>query len=64
MQIPVVDTGECTLCGGCIEMCPEVFFENEFRRIEVADLEKYPEDGVNEAIKYCPEDCIYWEEQP
>jgi ferredoxin len=30
--------------------------------IEVVDLAEYPEDEVDEAIKYCPEDCIYWEE--
>ena len=30
--------------------------------IQVADLDVYPQDEVQEAIKYCPEDCIYWEE--
>ena len=62
MQRPVVDMGACTLCGGCIEVCPQVFSENDFGHIEVADLDSYPEDEVNEAIKYCPEDCITWEE--
>ena len=54
--------GACTLCGGCIEVCPQVFSENDFGHIAVADLDSYPEDEVNEAIKYCPEDCITWEE--
>jgi len=62
MKKPVVDMSACTLCGGCIEVCPEVFSENEYGHIVVADLEEYPEDTVNEAIKYCPEDCITWEE--
>ena len=61
MRRPVVDIGACTLCEGCIEMCPEVFSLNEAGFIEVADLAQYPEDDVAEAIKYCPEDCIYWE---
>jgi len=62
MKMPFVDMAACTLCGGCIEVCPQVFSENEFGHIEVADLDAYPEDQVNEAIKYCPEDCIIWEE--
>ena len=62
MPRPVVDMAACTLCGGCIEVCPQVFSENEFGHIEVADLDVYPEEEVNEAIKYCPEDCIAWEE--
>lgn len=62
MKIPVVDIGTCTLCMGCVEVCPEVFRENDAGYIEVAELETYPEEAVNEAIKYCPEDCITWEE--
>jgi ferredoxin len=29
--------------------------------IEIAELSPYPEEGVEEAIKYCPADCISWE---
>ncbi len=53
---------ECTLCEGCIEVCPSVFSFNRLGYIEVADLAVYPEALVDEAIKYCPEDCISWEE--
>ena len=62
MKKPSVDIGACTLCEGCIEVCPSVFFINDFGNIEVVDLAAYPQDEVNEAIKYCPEDCIFWEE--
>ena len=63
MQHPVVDIGTCNLCGGCIEICPEVFKLSENSGIvEVEDLEEYPVDGVDEAIKNCPLDCISWEE--
>jgi ferredoxin len=61
MRIPVVDIGTCTLCGGCLEVCPEVFSLNEAGFIQVADLDLYPETEVAEAIMYCPEDCITWE---
>jgi len=62
MKIPVVDMGTCTHCLGCIEMCPSAFrLDDDERYIEVIDLSEYPEDDVNEAIKYCPVDAIWWE---
>jgi ferredoxin len=30
--------------------------------LEVLDLDYYDPVIVAEAIKYCPEDCIYWED--
>ncbi len=61
LKKPVVDIGQCTLCEGCLDMAPSVFQMNDAGYIEVADLDAYPEDEVNDAIKYCPEDCISWE---
>ncbi len=61
-RILEVDIGQCNLCGGCIEVCPMVFRLNDTGFIEVSELLRYPETDVEEAIKYCPEDCIYWEE--
>ena len=62
MNIPSVDLGRCNLCVACIEVCPLVFRLNDAGYVEVIELSSYPETEVNEAIKYCPEDCIYWEE--
>jgi len=62
-RIPVVDIGLCNLCGGCIEVCPMVFRLNEAGYVEIAELTCYPESEVDEAIKYCPEDCISWEDE-
>lgn len=62
MKKPVVDIGRCTLCGGCIDLCPSVFVLGETGFVMVRDLAKYPETLVDEAIKYCPEDCIEWED--
>jgi ferredoxin len=59
---PVVDPGPCSRCEGCIAVCPAVFRMNDTGFIEAADLEDYPQDEVDEAIKNCPEDCIEWEE--
>ncbi len=63
MKVPAIDRAECTMCMGCVEMCPAAFIENKGGYIQVAELEAYPEDDVKEAIKYCPFDCISWEEQ-
>ena len=63
VRLPEIDLGECTDCGGCIEVCPSVFQRNKVTGLmEVADLAEYPEDAVNEAIKICPVDCITWVE--
>jgi ferredoxin len=60
---PVIDLGRCNRCEGCIEIAPEVFrYNKETGFIEVVDLEEYPVDKVNEAIKNCPEDCIDWDD--
>jgi ferredoxin len=62
MKRPVVDIGACSMCMGCVELCPEVFRLNENTGyIEVIDLPAYPQQCVDEAIKYCPQDCIAWE---
>ena len=60
---PALDLSHCSLCEGCLEVCPDVFQINESTGVlELVDMDEYPEDCVNDAIKYCPEDCIYWEE--
>ena len=62
-MIPVVDMGQCTDCGSCLEVCKEVFKKNsETGYVEVISLSEYPEDCVQEAISVCPADCIAWEE--
>ncbi len=60
---PLVDIGRCTLCGGCLEVAPEIFRYNEvFGFVEVIEAEEYSEEEVDEAIKICPVDCIEWED--
>lgn len=48
---------------GCVEICPEVFRYNDAGYIEIIDLSDFPEKEVNEAIMFCPEDCISWHEE-
>ena len=60
MKKPLVELSDCIACGVCAEVSPEVFRLSDAGYIEIAALESYPEDEVNEAIKYCPTDCISW----
>ena len=60
MKIPVVELSDCIVCGVCVEACREVFRLNDAGYIEVRDLNGFPEEEVNEAIKHCPADCIFW----
>ncbi|MFZ7127278.1 MAG: ferredoxin [Desulfobacterales bacterium] len=61
-RVPVLDIADCTLCGGCFDLFPELFQLNDAGYVEVAELECYPEADVEEAIKYCPQRCIRWED--
>lgn len=61
MKVPVIDLGECVDCDACLDLCPSVFRRNDAGYIEVVDLEAYPEEEVEEAIKNCPADCIAWQ---
>ena len=63
MPFPVVELSECIRCGICVEVCPIVFKHNAAGFIQVADLDAYPTVDVNEAIKNCPVDCIYWNDR-
>ena len=61
MKKPVLEMGDCILCEICVEVCPQVFFLNDMRYVEVSDLAEYPQECVDEAIRNCPADCISWE---
>jgi ferredoxin len=63
MKIPIVELSDCIVCGVCVEACPEVFRLNDAGYIEVLNLKRFPEKEVNEAIKNCPADCIFWEDE-
>ncbi|MCF8034532.1 MAG: ferredoxin [Desulfarculaceae bacterium] len=63
MRRPVVDMAACTMCEGCLDLAPEVFGLNQAGGyIEVAELEAYPEELVQEAVADCPAEAIAWEE--
>ena len=62
-RFPIIDLGECSSCGGCIEVAQKVFrYNSVMGMMEVLELQVYPIDLVEEAIKNCPKDCIIWDE--
>lgn len=62
MRVPVIELSECIRCLVCVDVCPEVFSQSDAGYIQVADLDAYPEELVDEAIRDCPADCVAWEE--
>ncbi|MCP4747469.1 MAG: ferredoxin [Desulfobacteraceae bacterium] len=51
------------MCMGCVEICSAVFYLNDDTGlIEVIEMDAYPESDIDEAIKYCPENAICWEQ--
>jgi ferredoxin len=62
MAKPYVDLSECTLCGICTEIAPDVFQMNDAGYVEILEMDTYPEDIVRDAIKNCPASCIHTED--
>lgn len=61
-RIVVLDQGYCTGCGGCVELCPEVFAMDELtEKAGVILSEGGDKKCIEEAMAMCPGDCIFWE---
>ena len=61
MKTPVIDLAECILCEVCIDAAPHAFQLNDAGFVEVLPLDDYGDEDIEEAVKNCPKDCIYWE---
>jgi len=62
MKIPVIELSECILCGICEEVSPTVFYVSDLGYVQISELDEYPVEEVDDAIRNCPADCIFWEE--
>ncbi len=62
-RIPYVEEEECTGCGLCEEMCPDVFKINDDGISEVHDPHGATAELIQDAIDNCPVECIRWEEE-
>ena len=63
MKKPIVELSDCISCGVCAEVSPTVFRLNDAGYIEVIEKDAYPQEEVDDAIKYCPTDCISWTDE-
>ena len=63
-KMVVIEESECTACGTCVEICPEVFaLEDGAEAAIVIQPTGGPEDSIQEAIDSCPTSCIQWQDQ-
>ncbi|HKJ98830.1 MAG TPA: ferredoxin [Desulfotignum sp.] len=62
MKRPAIDLGACILCEICAELAPHAFEISDSGFVQVKPLEDYQDDDIHEAIKNCPRDCIFWED--
>jgi ferredoxin len=62
-RIPYVEQDECTGCGMCEEICPDVFHINDDGISEIQEPHGATAELIQEAIDECPVNCISWEEE-
>ncbi|MEW6267524.1 MAG: ferredoxin [Thermodesulfobacteriota bacterium] len=61
-RFPEIDLSRCNQCLGCQELCPEVFCLCAAGYMAVAEMNKYPEERIDEAVAKCPRACLIWME--
>ncbi len=61
MKKPAIELSDCVQCGICVELHPSVFKLRDAGYIEIVDQAEYDEAKIEEVIKYCPENCVFWE---
>jgi len=62
MKRPAIELSDCVKCGICVELHPSVFKLTDAGYFEIADKPNYDEAKIEEVIKYCPGNCVYWED--
>jgi len=50
------------LCEICVELAPHAFEISDSGFVQIKPLNDYQDDDIHEAMKNCPKDCIFWED--
>lgn len=59
----IIDADECTACGVCEEICPEVFeLGDDTAEVKGDAVPEDAEESCKEAAEECPVECIKIEE--
>ena len=62
MRVPAIELSECIRCGICVDLSPEIFTFSPSGYVVVLERTCYPVEDVDDAIKNCPGDCIFWQD--
>jgi ferredoxin len=55
----IIDSYQCSGCGTCVEMCPEIFrVDSITEKAALVALNPTITDAVHQAAAFCPEKCI------
>lgn len=55
----IIDSYQCSGCGTCVEMCPDVFqMDSMTEKAELLTASPVITDAVHQAAAFCPEKCI------
>lgn len=57
-----LDLGGCSACEACTSLAPEVFGWDEHTERPRLLQELVPQDLAQEVISYCPQDCIFFDD--
>lgn len=60
-----IDSYQCSGCGTCCELCPDIFTLNPLTgKAELIDPGQRADTAIRQAAAFCPEKCIVIKEEP
>ncbi len=57
-----IDHQACSECGTCLELCPQVFCSDDDGTVHVLQPDRVPQAALEQAVAWCPEQCILVEQ--
>ncbi len=63
MKTLEIDLSDCSMCGICVDLCPRTFKANDAGYIEVVSVDEDSREDIDEAIRTCRGNCIFWKDK-